>query len=91
MESQARLEKLFDFQNDYREINYQLKIPSQLFRNGSPHKMDLMTLRLLSYVVFIGSLFAMCCIPIVIRATLLIELDNCHRSVETFSHQRIIC
>lgn len=41
------MEGLFYFDDDYRRINYQLKFPKQLLKNGGSHIVDRGTLRIL--------------------------------------------
>lgn len=82
--------ELFNFDDDFREINYQLKIPNELSKTGTTHKMDMVTLRLMSYIANGFTLFMMLQATVFARASIFIELYNCHCSLILFLNQRLI-
>lgn len=82
-------EELFNFDADFREINYQFEFPKELLDTGNPHKMNLATLRQLSYINIFVTLFIVADGFIFTRASLMIELNNCQNSITVFLNQRL--
>lgn len=82
--------ELFDFNDDFREINYQLKFPKILLKNGTPHIMDLKTLRFLLFW-FLASLLAVVVGDVLLaRASFLVEYHGCHNSMKIFLGHRVV-
>lgn len=82
-------EQLFNFDNDFHEINYQLTFPKELLKTGTPHKLDLNTLKIITYLGTGSTVLAFSCIFILVRLTLLTELESCHNSLMIFFTRRL--
>lgn len=75
---------LFEFGDDFQEINYQLQFPKKLFKNGNPHLLDKAALRILFYISFFIPFIVVGSMIITLRYSLAIELNGCHNSTEIF-------
>lgn len=81
-------EELFNYEDEFKEINYQLKFPKQLLRNGTPHKVNMLQMRLLCnlnngtivFIVILSIIFA--------RAMILMEYNKCNDSFLLFVSKR---
>lgn len=81
--------QLFVFNDDFREINYQLKFPKKPGKNGPFHILDMVTLRLLTYIIM-GSLSITTISTLIsVYYSVSIELIVCNNSWIVFVEKRL--
>lgn len=80
--------ELFVYDHDFREINYQLESPFPHLKNGSPHVMDMVTLRFSSYGVLVCTWTAFFTFSIALWYSLLCEIHKCHDSIILYFEHR---
>lgn len=81
---------LFGFDDDFEEINYQLKFPKQLLRKGSPHIMDLKTMRILLYLATCGTFIILLSFATLVRASVVVEFSHNQYSIILFLKKRLV-
>lgn len=81
--------ELFDFTDDFREINYQLKFPKQLLKYGKVHKIDLMTMRILCYTAVGGTSVVLSAVVVLLRNSFLIEFTDYNGTLMSYVQNRL--
>lgn len=80
---------LFNFDDGFREINYQLKFPKQLVKNGTVHLIEIATFKLFVRFCLTGTFVLFCVLGLLASIILLVEYHNCHNSIITFLEKRL--
>lgn len=85
-------DNLFDFSADYREIDHQLRFRLGLYANGCPHKVDMVTLRIIVYLYVVALALIGASGLIISHSMITIELEHVadFESVASFLWNRFI-
>lgn len=85
-----REKRLFNFDDDFHEINYQLKFPKQLLKNGNIHLLDMATVRFLSHWCVFGHVLVIALEVAACRVGASVIYSNFQGSLEIFLKQHLI-